>query len=185
MENLKEQWNREADKAAEVFNKKLEDYGNTFYGCRSTTFTDIMHNKAIRMREFERNKVHKVEDEPIQDDLLALINYGVIGIMARTSGLYRSIDDTKECYKVIMTEVLALMLAKNHDYGNTWTILRNSTLTDTIIMKLHRIKHMEGLHLTNVSEGIIPNLQDIINYAIFYLIKLSNIEASQPTEVLE
>ena len=52
-------------------------------------------------------------------------------------------------------------------------ITRVSSFTDLILMKLHRTKQIEdNSGKTLISEGIDANYMDIINYAIFALIKL-------------
>ena len=66
-----------------------------------------------------------------------------------------------------------LMIAKNHDYGEAWRDMRISSLTDLILMKLLRIKQIEdNKGKTLISEGLDANFQDIINYALFALIRL-------------
>jgi len=67
------------------------------------------------------------------------------------------------------------MEAKNHDYGEAWRDMRVSSLTDLILQKLLRIKQIEDNNgKTLVSEGIVANYQDIVNYAVFALIHLQN-----------
>ena len=66
------------------------------------------------------------------------------------------------------------MIRKNHDYDEAWRDMRVSSYTDFILTKLQRIKEMEDLQgNTLVSEGIDANYMDIINYAVFGVIKLS------------
>jgi hypothetical protein len=65
------------------------------------------------------------------------------------------------------------MMDKNHDYGEAWRDMRVSSLTDLILQKLLRVKQIEdNKGKTLVSEGIVANYQDMINYAIFALIFL-------------
>jgi len=66
------------------------------------------------------------------------------------------------------------MLKKNHDYGEAWRDMRVSSLTDLILMKLLRVKQIENNEgKTLISEGIDANYQDMINYAVFALILMS------------
>ena len=66
------------------------------------------------------------------------------------------------------------MVNKNHDYGEAWRKMRTSSFTDLILMKLQRVRQIEDHEgKTIMSEGIEANFYDIINYAIFALIKLS------------
>ena len=67
-----------------------------------------------------------------------------------------------------------LMEDKNHDYGEAWRGMRTSSMTDLILMKLLRIKQIEDNRgQTLISEGIAANYHDIINYAVFAMIKLA------------
>lgn len=74
-----------------------------------------------------------------------------------------------------------VMLAKNHDYNEAWRKMRVSSYTDLILMKLMRTKEIEdNMGHTEVSEGVDANYQDMINYAVFGLIKLA--EAARPND---
>ena len=72
----------------------------------------------------------------------------------------------------MMASTRELMLAKNHDYGEAWRDMRVTSYTDFILTKINRIKEIEDNQgCTHISEGIDSNYQDIINYAIFGLIR--------------
>jgi hypothetical protein len=76
-------------------------------------------------------------------------------------------------YDKHVNTVLELLKIKNHDYDEAWRNMRISSYTDLILMKIHRTKQIEALEgETLVSEGIDANYMDMINYAIFGLIKL-------------
>jgi hypothetical protein len=65
------------------------------------------------------------------------------------------------------------MMAKNHDYGEAWRDMRISSLTDLILTKILRTKQIEDNQgKTLISEGIDANYLDMLNYAVFALIKL-------------
>jgi hypothetical protein len=65
------------------------------------------------------------------------------------------------------------MKRKNHDYGEAWRGMRVSSMADMILMKVYRTKQIEDLEgATLVSEGIAANYMDMMNYAVFALIKL-------------
>lgn len=67
-----------------------------------------------------------------------------------------------------------LMKKKNHDYGEAWRDMRVSSLTDLILMKILRVKQIEdNKGKTLISEGIDANYYDMLNYAVFALIHLS------------
>ena len=78
-----------------------------------------------------------------------------------------------ELYDKNAREALELMLRKNHDYDEAWRSMRVSSYTDFILTKIQRVKEIEDLQgETLVSEGIDANYMDIINYAVFGVIKL-------------
>ncbi|MGB3234517.1 MAG: DUF1599 domain-containing protein, partial [Ferruginibacter sp.] len=67
-----------------------------------------------------------------------------------------------------------LMTAKNHDYGEAWRDMSQESLIDLSLAKILRIRQIianEGKTL--VSEGIDANFLDILNYAVFALILIS------------
>jgi hypothetical protein len=69
---------------------------------------------------------------------------------------------------------LELMLKKNHDYDEAWRGMLVSSYTDLILMKLFRTKQIEQLDgNTLISEGVDANYMDMMNYAVFGLIKLT------------
>jgi hypothetical protein len=66
------------------------------------------------------------------------------------------------------------MMDKNHDYGEAWRDMSQESYADLILVKLLRIRQI----LTNdgktlISEGIDANFVDILNYAVFALIQIS------------
>ena len=68
-----------------------------------------------------------------------------------------------------------LMVTKNHDYGEAWRDMRVSTYTDLILMKILRTKQIEDKGgKTLISEGIDANFSDMLNYAVFALIRINN-----------
>ena len=90
-----------------------------------------------------------------------------------------STDKAMELYDKHSSEALRLMLRKNHDYDEAWRNMRVSSYTDFILTKIERVKEIEDLEgETLVSEGIDANYMDIINYAVFGVIKLSEQQGS-------
>jgi hypothetical protein len=85
-----------------------------------------------------------------------------------------SFDKLEPMYDEAVNETLDLLQNKNHDYGEAWRDMRVSSITDIILMKLLRVKQIEdNAGKTLVSEGVKANYQDMINYAVFALIKLN------------
>jgi hypothetical protein len=93
--------------------------------------------------------------------------------------VYMTPEEAMAAYDQHAGEALELMLKKNHDYDEAWRGMRVSSYTDFILTKLQRIKEIEDLGgQTLVSEGIDANYMDIINYAVFGCIKLSEGEGA-------
>ena len=160
----------------ELFAKKLHDYGAAWRIMRPVSVTDQIFIKANRIRSLEIKGVSLV-GEGIRPEFVAIVNYGIIGLIQLELGFSERDDMTPEQalshYDRWAKLTLELMLKKNHDYDEAWRGMRISSYTDLILMKLYRTKQIEGLDgKTLVSEGIDANYMDMINYAVFGLIKL-------------
>ena len=159
-----------------LFEKKLHDYGASWRILRATALTDQLFIKAKRIRSLEIKKVSMV-GEGILPEFIALVNYGIVGLIQLQKGFadYVDIDveEAMELYDKNAREALELMLRKNHDYDEAWRSMRVSSYTDFILTKIQRVKEIEDLQgETLVSEDIDANYMDIINYAVFGVIKL-------------
>ena len=160
-----------------LFEKKLHDYGASWRILRPQSLTDQLFIKAKRIRSLEIKKESLV-GEGIRPEFIALINYGIVGLIQLANGFSDTVDmQAKEAmalYDRYAVEALELMKRKNHDYDEAWRGMRVSSYTDFILTKIERIKEIENLQGdTLVSEGIDANYMDIINYAVFGAIKLS------------
>ena len=160
----------------ELFAKKLHDYGAAWRIMRPVSVTDQIFIKANRIRSLEIKGVSLV-GEGIRPEFVAIVNYGIVGLIQSDLGYAERDDMTPEQalahYDRWAKQTLELMLKKNHDYDEAWRGMRISSYTDLILMKLYRTKQIEGLDgKTLVSEGIDANYMDMINYAVFGLIKL-------------
>lgn len=159
-----------------LFSKKLHDYGAAWRIMRPSSVTDQIFIKAKRIRSLELKGVSKV-DEGIKPELIGIINYGIIGLIQLQDGFVDEIDmrvdRVLQLYDQHMETVKQLMLDKNHDYDEAWRSMRIQSYTDLILMKLLRVKQIEDLQgQTLVSEGLEANYMDMINYAIFGLIRM-------------
>ena len=159
-----------------IFEKKLHDYGASWRILRPTALTDQLFIKAKRIRSLEMKQVSMV-GEGIRPEFLALINYGIVGLIQLEKGFVDAVDmipaDALTLYDYWAEATLQLMLKKNHDYDEAWRSMRVSSYTDLILTKIQRIKEIEDLQgQTLVSEGIDANYMDIINYAVFGAIKM-------------
>ena len=160
----------------ELFAKKLHDYVASWRILRPSSLTDQLFIKAKRIRSLEIKKESLV-GEGIRPEFVALINYGIVGLIQTEKGFADTVDITVdealELYDRYANEALELMKRKNHDYDEAWRSMRVSSYTDFILTKLQRIKEIEDLNgETLVSEGVEGNYMDIINYAVFGAIKL-------------
>ena len=163
-----------------LFEKKLHDYGASWRIMRPSSLTDQLLIKAKRIRSLETKKASWV-GEGIRPEFIALINYGIIGLIQLEKGFADTVDMTAEeaaaLYRTHAEVALQLMLKKNHDHDEAWRVMRVSSYTDLILTKIQRVKEMEDLHEeTLVSEGIDANYLDIINYAVFGAIQLKEEE---------
>lgn len=162
-----------------LFASKLHDYRASWRILRPASLTDQLFIKAKRIRSLEIKKESLV-GEGIRPEFVALVNYGIVGLIQLEKGFADTVDmDNEEAmtlYDQFATEALELMKRKNHDYDEAWRDMRVSSYTDLILTKIERIKEIEDLELRGeclaVSEGIDANYLDIINYAVFGLIKM-------------
>ena len=161
-----------------LFEKITQDYGTAWRILRVPSLTDQNFIKAQRIRSIQEKGSQKV-DEDIADEFVAIINYCIMAIMQLkfddSVGLELTLAELLPDYEKIASDTLGLLMNKNHDYGEAWREMRVSSMTDIILMKLLRVKQIEDNQgKTLVSEGIDANYQDMINYAVFCLIKLKN-----------
>ncbi len=160
----------------DIFSKKLHDYKASWRILRPASLTDQLFIKAKRIRSLEVKKESLV-GEGIRPEFVALVNYGIVGLIQLKKGFADTVDigndEAMALYDHHAHEALELMKRKNHDYDEAWRGMRVSSYTDLILTKIERIKEIENLGgETLVSEGIDANYMDIINYAVFGLIKL-------------
>ena len=158
-----------------MFAKKLHDYGAAWRIMRPSSVTDQIFIKANRIRSLETKQENRV-GEGIESELIGIVNYGIVGLIQLHLGFSEGADITVEealaLYDKFMTQTKELMYAKNHDYDEAWRSMRVTSYTDLILMKIYRTKQIEDhAGKTLVSEGIDANYMDMINYALFGLIK--------------
>ena len=176
MDNTSEQYDKVISLCKDTFFKKLEDYGTAWRIMRPKSVTDQIYIKAQRIRSIEEKGESKV-GEGIIPEFIAIINYGIIGIIQLSlpadAPIEMDKESVKEMYLKLTNDAKELMLKKNHDYGEAWRSMRVDSYTDLILMKIHRTKQIEDNNgKTLVSEGIDANYFDMINYSVFALIKL-------------
>lgn len=161
-----------------IFSAKLGDYGPSWRIMRPEAITDQLFIKARRIRTLQ-TKGHAAVDEGILPEFMGIVNYGIIGIIQLRKGFADCKDMTSmealQCYDKIAAEAKSLMDAKNHDYDEAWRLMRVLSFVDLILAKIERTKEIEDNEgRTEVSEGIDANYFDMVNYAIFAIIKLTH-----------
>ncbi len=160
----------------EVYSKKMKDYGAAWRIMRPASVTDQLYIKANRIRSIETKGLSKI-DEGVKSEFIAIVNYGIIGLIQLELGsaCADDLDYAKALtlYDDFAEKAFKLMMDKNHDYDEAWRSMRISSYTDLILMKINRTKQIEDNNgQTLISEGIDANYYDMINYAVFGLIQL-------------
>ncbi len=161
----------------DIFLKKMKDYGTAWRILRVSSITDQIFIKAQRIRSIEDKGTQRVSDG-IDSEFMGIINYCVIALiqleMGNESNLEMTEKEVVEHFDKHVLEAKRLMENKNHDYGEAWRDMRVSSMTDLILMKILRIKQIEdNKGETLISEGIAANYYDMLNYAAFALIKMT------------
>jgi hypothetical protein len=163
-----------------IFEKKTNDYGTAWRVLRLPSMTDQIMIKARRIRAIQEQNVQRVEED-MATELIGIVNYSVMaliqGMLKNDERMELGYSELAPLYDAAIATTIALLSNKNHDYQEAWRAMRLSSITDIILMKLLRIKRIEDNQgATLVSEGVDANYQDIINYAVFALIKLSHVD---------
>lgn len=176
MNNTAEQFSTAIAECKEVFIDKMQDYGTAWRILRPSSLTDQIFIKASRIRSIEQKGTQKIS-EGIKPEFIGIVNYSVMALIQLELGEEDGMELTKEqvieLYDRHIFSARNLMFDKNHDYDEAWRDMRISSYTDIILMKIRRIKQIEDkAGMTFVSEGVDANYRDIINYALFALIKL-------------
>lgn len=165
----------------DLFVKKAADYGTSWRVLRPISIVDQIYIKAWRIRQIQEKGTQKIGDT-IESEFIGIVNYGVIALIQSDLAGNDDIDlpatVAKEWYEKKSGEVEALMMQKNHDYGEAWRDMSQASFVDLILVKLLRIKQiLANDGQTIVSEGMDANFADIINYGIFALIKIGERKA--------
>ena len=160
----------------EIFAKKMKDYGSAWRILRISSLTDQIFIKAQRIRSIEQKGFQKI-NEGAANEFIGIVNYAIIGLIQLDMGVSEQaeelhFEDAMKKFDKQVKIAKELMLAKNHDYGEAWRDMRISSLTDLILQKLLRVKQIEDNRgSTLISEGVDANYLDMLNYAVFALIK--------------
>ena len=176
MHNTKFQFSEILRQCKALFEKKLSDYGAAWRVLRPSSITDQIYIKVNRIRTLQMSEVQMIEESE-ESEFIAIVNYSIIGLIQLEKGFSEVLDENPteilKLYDFYAKEATELMQKKNHDYGEAWREMRISSITDLIYQKVLRTKQIEDNNgKTLVSEGLDANYFDILNYAVFCLIKL-------------
>ena len=181
-----------------LFEKKTRDYGTSWRILRLPSLTDQIFIKANRIRSVQESGENRVGDD-LRGEFVAMVNYAVMALIQqelengephpqpRSQGEERKsgepapmelpLEDAMALYDKHLGRTIDLMMSKNHDYGEAWRQMRVSSMVDLILMKLRRIKQIEDNEgKTLVSEGVEGGYMDIINYSLFCLVRMGEVE---------
>ena len=171
-----QQYDQAIQKCKSIFINKSKDYGTSWRVMRLSSITDQVFIKAQRIRNIEEKGFQKIGDD-IESEYMGIVNYCIMGLiqieLKDSKELNLPIEELTVLYDKYAKSTKELMENKNHDYGEVWRDMRVSTFTDILLVRLMRIKQIEdNKGQTIMSEGIDANLQDMINYSLFALIRI-------------
>lgn len=177
MEKTLEQFSQVVSRCRDLFVKKTADYGTAWRILRPASITDQLYIKALRIRSIEE-KGRQMVNDPVEAEFVGLVNYSILALIQLSlpsdAPLELGANEVASLFDQHINENIRLLKAKNHDYDEAWRLMRVSSMTDLILQKLLRIKQIEdNAGQTQVSEGLEANYRDIINYAVFALIRLN------------
>ena len=176
MNTTSQQYDSAIKLCKDIFLKKMNDYGTAWRNLRPTSLTDQIFIKAQRVKSIEEKGTQKIVDD-IKGEYIGIINYCIISLiqldLAGDTRVELPYEEVEMLYNKYAAQTKQLMEDKNHDYGEAWRDMRMSSLTDLILMKIFRVKQIEdNKGQTIISEGVDANYMDMLNYAVFALIKL-------------
>ena len=174
--NTLDDFNKAITICRDIFEKKLSDYGTSWRVMRPSSLTDQIYIKARRIRSIEEKGDENIRvKEGVVPEFIGIVNYCAIALIQLKLGSGETISKEKalQLYDEEIKSSVSLMVDKNHDYDEAWRHMRVSSFTDIILQKLLRTKEIENHGgKTLISEGLDANYRDMINYALFALIKL-------------
>ena len=174
--NTQQQYTQIINYCRDIFTKKNQDYGTSWRVYRASALTDKIYIKAKRIRSIQENGTQKVADDS-KGEFVGIINYCVIALLQicwiNDPRIEIPVQEVLEGYDEMIKQNIDLLSNKNHDYDEAWRTMRLESIIDIILVKLLRIKHIEdNSGKIAISEGVDANYRDIINYAVFCLIKI-------------
>jgi hypothetical protein len=170
------QYRAVVNQCKDLYVKKAQDYGTSWRVLRPISIVDQIYIKAWRIRQIQENGIQKIADT-IESEFIGIVNYGIIALIQAALPEDADTDLTGEQAKILYEAqaqaIENLMQQKNHDYGEAWRAMSQQSFVDLILVKLLRIRQiLANDGKTIVSEGMDANFIDIVNYAVFALIKM-------------
>ena len=177
MQTTSQEYEAAIAQCKDIFLKKMKDYGTAWRNLRPRSLTDQIFIKAQRIKSIEEKGTQRVDDG-ILGEYVGIINYCVIALiqleLKEDQRMEMPYEEVADLYMYYVARTKQLMEDKNHDYGEAWRDMRMSSLTDLILMKIFRVKQIEdNSGKTLISEGVDANYMDMINYAVFAMIRLA------------
>lgn len=171
-----------------LFKDKNCDYGPTWLLYRYESLNDEIWRKAKRIRTLEEHDDQACIPEGRDVEYIGIINYCIMFLirLQNIKGIPPvnkitdeiNLENIKEntlynAYQNNIAIIKELLIKKNTDYGDAWKSMSIVSMTDQIIIRVYRIrKILSNNGQCSVSEGITSQLNDMINYCIFALIKM-------------
>ena len=189
------QFDRIFDHCFQLFKDKNADYGPTWLLFRYSSLNDEIWRKAKRIRTLEEHHDQACIPEGRDIEYVGIINYCIMFLrkldpaaalpsdreITKDFSAFDSIDETiiYDAYQTQRDIIRDLLVKKNTDYDDAWKSMSITSMTDQAIIRVYRIrKILASGGKTSVSEGMIAQLHDIVNYCIFALIKMG----AEPTQ---
>lgn len=177
VQNTSSEYKQVLQDCKSIFRKKTLDYGTAWRILRLSSITDQIYIKAQRIRSIQEKGRQEI-DEGIEGEFVAIINYCIMALMqielVNDERMDIPYEELEKFYDKWATATYELLNKKNHDYGEAWRLMRVSSITDIILMKLLRVKQIEdNKGKTLISEGVEANYQDMLNYSVFALILMN------------
>lgn len=175
--NTGTQYDDAIEHCRQIFLKKTKDYGTSWRVYRTISVADQIYIKAKRIRNIQEIGSQMISDD-VESEFKGILNYAIIGLIQ----LDLDNDDIEDLpvekvesmFNDKVQSAKVLMQNKNHDYGEAWREMSQQSFTDLILAKILRIKQIiANKGLTLMSEGVDANFYDILNYAVFALILIS------------
>lgn len=177
MERTAQQYRQVIARCRSLFLQKAQDYGPSWLILRLPSVTDQILIKAERCRTLQETGVNRVGESEAAE-FVGIVNYCAIALMLIERAEmqehfdYQNHTTLSERYDAAIARAWATLERKNQDYGEAWRKMRVSSMTDLILMKIQRLKQIEDNQgRVQVSEGPEASYIDMLNYAVFCLIR--------------